>query len=320
MAELISRVDDALARGASPEPDPMPTGFAALDEAIGGGLRAGDLALLGGAHGVGKTTWALQVARNVAAAGREVIYVCFEETPQDLLTRMICREIALYAGEEDGISIGQVRRSLRAGTETADLLSRLHRYRGAPEALDSIAEWSGRLRVCTPESREFDLNTLRTAIADDGCELVVVDYLQKVAPERVGMTERDHVTAVCTGLKDAAKAVGACVLALVAAEMAALAPGHRLRTHELRGSSALAYEPDLIMIMDEKYEVVARHHLVYDSAGAQRYHDYVMLTIEKNRSGPAGLRLDLRKRLAQGHFAVDASITREEVIDDRIYA
>src|SRR4051794_41212017 len=46
---------------------PIPTGFDALDQWIGGGLRPGELVLLGGAQGVGKTTLCLQLARNVAA-------------------------------------------------------------------------------------------------------------------------------------------------------------------------------------------------------------------------------------------------------------
>src|SRR4051794_40213573 len=46
---------------------PIPTGFEALDQWIGNGIRPGELALLGGAQGVGKTTFCLQMARNIAA-------------------------------------------------------------------------------------------------------------------------------------------------------------------------------------------------------------------------------------------------------------
>ena len=42
-----------------------PTGFGALDKSLNGGFRAGDLILLAGPQGLGKTTWALQTARNV---------------------------------------------------------------------------------------------------------------------------------------------------------------------------------------------------------------------------------------------------------------
>ena len=61
------------------------------------------------------------------------------------------------------------------------------------------------------------------------------------------------------------------VLAVVAAEKAGLVAGKRLRVHHLRGSSALAYEADIVLIMNEKYDVVARHHLIYDVNNAEGY-------------------------------------------------
>ena len=49
---------------------PIRTGFAALDQWIGNGLRQGELLLLGGAPGVGKTTLCLQIARNIAKSAQ----------------------------------------------------------------------------------------------------------------------------------------------------------------------------------------------------------------------------------------------------------
>ncbi len=43
---------------------PIPTGFTPLDDILNGGMRPGELLMIGGAFGVGKTIWALQVARN----------------------------------------------------------------------------------------------------------------------------------------------------------------------------------------------------------------------------------------------------------------
>ena len=68
-SDVLERVDRRLL-----DPDaaaPLwPTGFALLDEALGGGLRAGTLNLLAGAQGEGKTTFALQMARRSASSGR----------------------------------------------------------------------------------------------------------------------------------------------------------------------------------------------------------------------------------------------------------
>jgi replicative DNA helicase len=72
------------------------TGFSPLDSYLHGGLRVGELFLLGGAQGVGKSTWALQVARHVATGGHgRVLYVCYEHSEEFLLERLIAMESAL---------------------------------------------------------------------------------------------------------------------------------------------------------------------------------------------------------------------------------
>ena len=50
-----------------------PTGFLALDEVLSGGLRGGNLILLTGAQGLGKTTMAVQMSRNAARSGRQTV-------------------------------------------------------------------------------------------------------------------------------------------------------------------------------------------------------------------------------------------------------
>ena len=100
--------------------------------------------------------------------------------------------------------------------------------------------------------------------------------------------------------------------------MDGLVPGRRLRVNHLRGSGTLAYEPDVILIMNEKVDVVARHHLVYDTRAVDRYRDYVVLSIEKNRSGLAKIDLQLRKRLEQSRFERDLDVVSEDLVDERL--
>jgi DNA repair protein RadA/Sms len=63
--------------GADPR---MTTGSAELDRVLGGGLVAGSLVLIGGDPGIGKTTLLTQACRNLADAGRLVLYVSGEES------------------------------------------------------------------------------------------------------------------------------------------------------------------------------------------------------------------------------------------------
>jgi DNA repair protein RadA/Sms len=66
---------------------PRPTGIAELDRVLGGGLVPGSVTLLGGEPGIGKSTLLLQAAAEVAAAGRKVLYVSGEESPQQIRLR-----------------------------------------------------------------------------------------------------------------------------------------------------------------------------------------------------------------------------------------
>lgn len=58
-----------------------------LDRVLGGGIVPGAVLLLGGEPGVGKSTLALQLAAEACAAGRTVLYVCGEESPEQVRLR-----------------------------------------------------------------------------------------------------------------------------------------------------------------------------------------------------------------------------------------
>ena len=63
------------------------TGIGELDRVLGGGLVRGGAYLLAGEPGVGKSTLLFQVAARAAAAGRRVLLICGEETPEQVRIR-----------------------------------------------------------------------------------------------------------------------------------------------------------------------------------------------------------------------------------------
>ena len=63
------------------------TGFTELDRVLGGGLGAASMVLLGGDPGIGKATSLLQAARNLAAAGIDIIYISGEESLHQIKMR-----------------------------------------------------------------------------------------------------------------------------------------------------------------------------------------------------------------------------------------
>ncbi len=66
----------------------LPIGSEALDDLLGGGLEGGAITLFFGEAGTGKTNICLQVARNVAATGKKVIYIDTEGVSLERLQQM----------------------------------------------------------------------------------------------------------------------------------------------------------------------------------------------------------------------------------------
>ena len=56
------------------------TGFTELDRVLGGGIVTGSMILIGGDPGIGKSTILLQVCKNLAGRGRNVLYISGEES------------------------------------------------------------------------------------------------------------------------------------------------------------------------------------------------------------------------------------------------
>ena len=129
-----------VATGELADYEPIPLGMAPLDRMLGGGLRPGELMLIGGAQGTGKTTMALQMARNIAASGQAyVLYVNFEHDDADMLNRLIAMESVLPHLPNTKASTGAVKitdvraeviRSWARGGETSRSTSRRTRGSG----------------------------------------------------------------------------------------------------------------------------------------------------------------------------------------------
>lgn len=323
LSSVLEEADAALRSGNRVSAWTWPTGFALLDTFLGGGLRAGELCLLGGPQGLGKTTLAVQFARNATLAGAASVVFSYEHDARTMLERLLTLEAGELMGL-DGAPLRRVREALEGSREgRSSLYERLSTVPGGQQALGALQSFGDRLLIHRSLGSSTDLGTIRRVVEDavgrtGRRPLVVVDYLQKVhvpVPE----SEFDRVTRIVEGLKDLALELELPVLAVVAADKEGLAAGKRLRVQHLRGSSALAYEPDVVLILNDKYDVVARHHLVYDTGKAELFRNYAVLSIEKNRSGMVDVDLELRKRFEQSRFETDAQTVAETLVDERVY-
>jgi replicative DNA helicase len=323
IGEALDDADGALLGGNRAAPSVTPTGFGLLDTYLGGGLRGGQLAILGGPYGTGKTAFALQLARHAASIGQGAVFLSYEHDPTTLLERLITVESGEMFGLE-GIPLRRVREALEGrGRSNARLEDRLAATPGGVQAVTELRRYGDRLLLHRSSGATTGLHEIRevlhAAVERSGVRpLVVVDYLQKVMTDR-DRSEDDRVSEVVQGLKDIALEFVVPIIAVAAADNEGLTPGRRLRVNHLRGPSTLAYEADVVLIMNEKYDVVARHHLVYDTRKSEHYRDYVVLSIEKNRSGLARIDLQLRKRLEQSRFERETELVPEELVDERLF-
>lgn len=94
-----ARAVTALADVATSEEFRFSTGIRELDTVLGGGLVRGSVVLMGGEPGIGKSTLLLQAAGSLGSRGVGVLYVCGEESVQQVRSR------ADRVGASDGISL-----------------------------------------------------------------------------------------------------------------------------------------------------------------------------------------------------------------------
>lgn len=323
LTDVLDETDALLMSGRRATAWTWPTGFGLLDTYLGGGLRAGELCLLGGPQGLGKTTFVLQVARNVAHAGGSAVVMSYEHDSTTLLERLVTLEAGVAAGV-DGLPLRRVRDAMQGDDPHAGTLEdRLAGTPGGAEAIGAVRGYGDRLLLHRSLGSATDLDAVRAAarscIERTGRRpLLVVDYLQKVYVHDA-LDEEERVTWVVEGLKDLALDLAIPVLAVVAADLEALTGGRRIRVHHLRGSSALAYEPDVVLTLNDKHDIVARHHLVYDPGSAERFRQFVILSIEKNRSGLGAIDLELRKRFEQSRYDEELHAVTEQLVDERLH-
>ena len=322
LSDVLAATDSRLRQGEAATMRPWPTGFEPLDGFLSGGLRPGELTLLGGPQGLGKTTFALQVARQVLAAGNPVLYVSYEHDAVNLLERLLAAEAGERAGR-DALPLKSVRALVEGDGSAASLSDKLAETPGGAEALAAISVDLDRLHVLRGGVRTAipDIAAAAATVADRDVRhpLIVIDYVQKVAIDASVQEEEIRMARVAGELKDLALTSAAPVFAISASDSVGIADGKRLRTQHLRGASALAYEADAVLVLNEKFDVVARHHLVYGSANAERYRNYAVLTIEKNRGGVSGVDMEFRKHFDQARFERSGQLVAEQLVDSRIF-
>ena len=326
--DVLVDLNDKVTSGQVGEYQPVPLGFTPMDKTIGTGLRAGELLLIGGAQGTGKTTMALQMARNIASGGQaNVLYICFEHDEQYLLNRLIAMESALahLPHKTGAIKIQDVRKEILGtwmaeGGGAAQLASN-PRLR---PSLDRIARYGQNLFLLRGSQTASTVDNIRQArpAAPRAVGRPAARRLRRLPPEGApdpGAEQRDREGHVRRQRAEGRRPVrGRPDDRIVAADKEGL-KASRLRNFHLRGSSAINYEADIILILNEKYHIVAKVNIEFNPYQAQRFRDWVVVSVEKNRGGQDNVDLEFEKHFEFSCFDPNGRTVQEKLIEERLY-
>lgn len=253
-ANAASRFE-ALSAGAA-RSETVPTQFPGFDALLGGGMRRGDLIILGGDVSTGKSAFALAIALRAARAGHAVAFLSGEMTPE----RITERALAI----EGRVSIDELR-----GAALSD------------EAHAAVATASLRLREYQPVLARL-ADTGVTGVSDLtvqhlGLELVVIDALQSLATGTAPLDE--ELARAVRELKDLA----------VRRNCAMLVVSHLATAPRGRTDARLALEDfGALGLIRQQADVIAglyREELYSSAPGLQGATE---LHVLKNRNGPTG--------------------------------
>lgn len=320
VSQVFEELDSTMKSGHARQLVRIPTGFQPLDRVLGGGLHAGDLTLVGGAPGVGKTIATLQWARNIAAEGRTVLYVCYEHEESELLLRLLGIEMGESAGADADQQQDRFQTALGSAAALGGSgLSAVLAQTGAPEAAAaSVSAYAQNLLLVRASGSRTglpEIEALLTETRDHPPTVLFVDYLQKVAVVPEPPDEAEKVRVVAEGLKDMALNYRIPIVSVVASDMEGI-KARRLRLHHFRGSSALAYEADVAIVLNEKIRSISKVHLAYDPLRAEGFRSWVVFSVEKNRGGPNLVDLEHRKDFSHFRFDPNGGVVTERMSGD----
>jgi len=255
------------------------TGFVDLDTLLGG-VKRSDLVLVAARPGLGKTSLALNIARNAAIGqGARVAIFSLEMAAEQLAQRLLACESGIDSTR------------LRLGEQTeAEERKIMH-------AMGVLSE--GEIYIDdTPVMRPVEIRAkARRLHSEKGLDLIIVDYLQLIH----GLTARNEskvaeVSDISRSLKELARELDVPVVACSQLSRAPeQRPSHIPMLSDLRESGSLEQDADVVIFIYREDAYVTeeewdRHHAnqLYPEGKAQ-------IIIAKHRNGPTGT-IDLRFR------------------------
>lgn len=238
----------------------VPTGFSLLDNQLSG-LQNSDLVILAARPSMGKTAFALDIARNAAIRHNIPVGIfSLEMGTQQLVERMLAAEGRINSW------------NLRTGKLRED---------NDFERLQDVIDVFSRAPIYIDDEASNTIMRMRSIArrmkAEHGIGLIIVDYLQLMVPRTATDSTVQQVTEISRSLKALAREIDVPVLALSQLNRAVESRGGEPRLSDLRDSGSIEQDADVVLFIHREFKD--------DSPGRD---NVAKILIAKHRNGPTG--------------------------------
>lgn len=238
-----------------------PTGFADLDKILGG-LQKSDLIILAARPSMGKTSLALDIARNVAVLENKPVGLFSLEMSKDQLADRLLAGLA-------NINLW----NLRNGKLAQDDYSRLQHALGSLSDSPLYIDDAGSVNILQIRAMARRLQ------ANKGLSLIVIDYLQLMEPMNRFASPVQQVTENSRALKMLAKELNIPVLVLSQLSRAVEQRTPSIpKLSDLRESGAIEQDADVVLMIYREDK----------NTEASLNPNIAQILIQKHRNGPIG--------------------------------
>lgn len=238
------------------------SGYGKLNRVLGGGDRGGfiksGLHIIAARPGTGKTTFALQIAENVAKKGIKTLFISLEMSVEQLSLRRLAFET--------GLSLNALQNMDESESENWRKVAR------------ASAELSKRPLYMNLHS-QLNVNRIERHARSIGAEFLVIDYLG-IIQHKGGSSLYEKVTATSNALKRMAVSLDIPILCLC--QLNRVSAGKRPQLSELRDSGAIEQDADTVIL---QWLPDGRPEDEYQNSSSPVYLECI---VAKNRHGAQG--------------------------------
>lgn len=275
-ADVLDGIE-ATEQGTDLEGAPVPTGYADIDRMLNGGMRPGNLVIVGARPGSGKTTCCLDFLRTASIVhGRTALMFSLEMSSEEVTQRVL--------SAESQVPFVKMQRGECSPRDWEDMTEAVRRTSSAPLLVSD-----------DPTMTMLDIAAKARRLAQQhDLGLIVVDYLQLLTSGSRSESRQQEVSAFSRQLKLLAKELRVPVVAAAQLNREVEGRGEdaKPRLSDLRESGSLEQDADIVMFIDRPDSRDPGHPRAGEAD----------LIVAKNRGGMAGTAV-LASRLAVCQFA-----------------